>query len=153
MYVPLGLDAMVSEHSADLKFTNTSDYPIYIHTYSDSQTVSVELYSHPLINTYKTRSETLNTIEAGDKIIEDTKGEYSSKVLFKGEYFRISYPKNGYEAKAYLQTYQNGELVEEKEIRHETYLPQKGVVIEGCTNIPDGMKPIDNGVKIITVEE
>ena len=153
MYVPLGLDAMVSEHTADLKFTNTSEYPIYIHTYSDSQSVSVELYSHPLMNTFKTRSETIKTIEAGDKVIEDTNGEYSSKVLFKGEYFRVSYPKNGYEAKAYLQTFHDGELIEEKEIRHETYLPQKGVVIEGCEELPDGMSPIDSGVKIITTEE
>ena len=127
-YVPLGLDAMVAEHTADLKFTNTSDYPIYIHTYWDENSVSVDLYSHELDCTYKTRSETIATLDsAGDKIIPDTDGKYSNKVLFKGEYFRISYPKDGYEAKAYLQKFVNGEMVEEKEIRHEVYQPQKGV--------------------------
>lgn len=152
-YVPLGLDAMVSEHTADLKFKNTSEYPIYIHTYSDSKSVSVDLYSHPLAYNYKTRSETIKTIHAEDKVTLDTEGKYSNKVLFRGEYFRVSYPKDGYEAKAYLQTYQNGEKIDEKEIRHETYLPQKGLVIEGANELPNGMTPIDSGVEIITATE
>ena len=148
-YVPLGLDAMVSEYTSDLRFTNTTEYPMYIHTYADSNSVSVEIYSHPSQYEYKTRSETLDTIKAGgDKIILGTKGEYSNKVLFQGEYFRLSYPKDGYEAKAYLQKYLNGELVEETEIRHEIYQPQKGVVIEGAEKLPDTMMPIDTGVTI-----
>lgn len=149
-YVPLALDAMVSEHTADLKFKNVSEYPIYIHTYSDANSVSVDLYSHPTTYTYKTRSETLNTLTAEDKITPDTDGAYSNKVLFKGEYFRVSYPKEGYVSKAYLQTYLNGEMIDEKEIRHETYMPRKGLVIEGTRELPAGMTPIDTGVEIIT---
>lgn len=149
-YVPPALDAMVAEHTSDLKFTNTSKYPIFIKTYSDKNGVSVELFSHPLEYTYKTRSETVATIKSdGDKIIPDTDGKYSSKVLFKGEYFRISYSKDGYEAKSYLQKYLNGNLIEEKMIRHETYLAQRGIVIEGVEDLPAGVSPIDNGVKII----
>lgn len=152
-YVPLGLDSMVAEHSADLRFVNTSEYPIFIHTYYDENSVSVELYSHPLDYTYKTRSETVSTIKSpGDKIVPDTEGKYSNKVLFKGEYFRISYPKDGYEAKAYLQKFANGELIEEKEIRHEVYQPQRGIVIEGSEELPAGMNPIDTGVEIIINE-
>ena len=148
-YVPLALDAMVAEYTSDLKFTNTSNYPIYIHTYSDSNSVSVELYSHPLEYKYKTRSETIDTIKShGDKIIQDYDGKYSSKVLFKGEYFRISYPKDGYEAKAYLQKYLGDHLIEETEIRHEIYQAQPGVVIEGVEELPAGISPIDSGVKI-----
>ncbi|MGN0961466.1 MAG: VanW family protein, partial [Christensenellales bacterium] len=150
-YVPFALDAMVTEYTADLKFINPTDYPMYIHTYSDANSVSVDIYSHQSEYTYKTRSETLDTISAGgDKIIVDTEGKYSNKVLFKGEYFRLSYPKDGYEAKAYLQKYVNGELIEEKEIRHEIYQPQKGVVVEGAETAPAGLTPIDTGVKIIT---
>ncbi len=150
-YVPLALDAMVAEYTSDLKFTNTSEYPIYIHTYSDKNGVGVDLYSHQLDFTYKTRSETLKTIKSdGDKIIPDTEGKYSSKVLFKGEYFRLSYSKDGYEAKAYLQKYSNGNLIEEKLIRHEIYLPQRGVVIEGVEDLPSGISPIDSGVKIVS---
>lgn len=149
-YVPFALDAMVTEYTADLKFTNTTEYPMYIHTYSDSKSVYVDIYSHNDEYTYKTRSETIDTISAGgDKVILDTEGKYSSKVLFKGEYFRLSYPKDGYEAKAYLQKYIGDELIEEKEIRHEIYQPQKGVVIEGAEDAPNGLTPIDTGVKII----
>lgn len=149
-YVPFALDAMVSEYTADLKFTNTTEYPMYIHTYSDSKCVNVDIYSYNDEYTYKTRSETLDTISAGgDKIILDTEGKYANKVLFKGEYFRLSYPKDGYEAKAYLQKYLNEKLVEEKEIRHEIYQPQKGVVVEGADEAPAGLTPIDTGVKII----
>lgn len=152
-YVPYALDAMVNEHTHDLKFTNTSDYPIYIHTYNDKNSVYVDLYSHPLNYTYKTRSETIDTIKSsGDKIIPDTDGKYANQVLFKGEYFRVSYPKDGYEAKAYLQTYLGDELIEEKEIRHEVYSPQRGVVIEGTEDLPAGMTPIDTGVNIIPTE-
>lgn len=152
-YVPFALDAMVTEYTADLKFANNTDYPMYIHTHSDSNSVSVDIYSHKSEYTYRTRSETIDTISAGgDKIIVDTDGKYSSKVLFKGEYFRLSYPKDGYEAKAYLDKYLNGELIEEKEIRHEIYQAQKGVVVEGGETPPAGITPIDTGVKIIRDE-
>jgi len=150
-YVPFALDAMVSEYTSDLKFTNTTENPMYIHTFSDSNSVTVDIYSKPSEYTYKTRSETIDTISAGgDKIIRDSEGKYSSKVLFEGEYFRISYPKDGYEAKAYLQKYIGDTLIEETEIRHEIYQPQKGVVVEGAEKLPDSMTPIDTGVKIYT---
>lgn len=150
-YVPFALDAMVSEHTSDLRFTNTTENPMYIHTYSDKNSVYVDIYSKPSEYTYKTRSETIDTIKAGgDKIISDTDGKYSSKVLFQGEYFRISYPKDGYEAKSYIQKYLGNELIEETQIRHEIYQPQKGVVIEGAEKLPENMNPINSGVTIIT---
>jgi vancomycin resistance protein YoaR len=150
-YVPPALDAMVSEYTSDLRFTNTTQYPMYIHTYSDNKSVTVDIYSMEPQYKYKTRSEKIDTITAGgDKIISDTEGKYSNKVIFKGEYFRISYPKDGYEAKAYLQKILNGEVIEETEIRHEIYQAQKGVVVEGTETPPDGINPIDNGVTIYT---
>ena len=150
-YVPFALDAMVSEHTSDLRFTNTTEYPMYIHTYYDENSVTVDVYSYQSPYKYKTRSETIETIEAGgDKIVPDTEGKYTSKVLFKGEYFRLSYPKNGYEAKSYLQKYLGDKLIEEKQIRHEIYQPQRGVVIEGTEELPEGMTPIDTWVKIYT---
>jgi len=150
-YVPFALDAMVSEYTADLKFTNNTEYPLYIHTYSDSNSVTVDIYSRDGDYDYRTRSETIDTISAGgDKIILDTEGKYSNHVLFKGEYFRLSYPKDGYEARAYLQKYLGDTLIEESEIRHEIYQPQRGVVIEGAEDLPEGMSPIDTGVKIYT---
>ena len=40
-------------------------------------------------------------------------------------------------------------IVEEKEIRHEIYNPQRGVVIEGGEKLPEGMTAIDTGVVIM----
>ncbi len=148
-YVPPALDAMVAEYTSDLKFTNTTEYPIYIHTYSDRESVSVEIYSCPGMYEYRTRSEIIEEIDSpGDKVIPDTEGKYSNQILFKGEYYRKSYPKKGHEAKAYLQKYLDGKLVEEKEIRHEIYQPQRGIVYEGVEELPSGVKPIDTGVEI-----
>ena len=154
-YVPLALDAMVSEYISDLKFKNTTDHPIIIHTYCDSNSAHAEIYSvKPTENIeYKTRSETIKTLShSGDTIKVDTKNEYSDKVLFKGEYFRLSYPRNGYEAVSYLQKYVDGELIEEKEIRHEFYQPQNGIVIEGANEKPKEFNQIDTGVEIIKPE-
>lgn len=145
-YVPLALDAMVSEMS-DLKFTNNTNYPVFIKTYSDSESVHVEIYSHPNDDgyEYKTRSQTLQTLKSdGDIVRPDTDGEYSDKVLFKCEYFRVSYARDGYEAESYLQTYKDGKLINEEKIRHEIYRPQKGVIIEGVKTPPENITIIDD---------
>ena len=89
----------------------------------------------------------------GDIVKSDDKKEYQDKVLFKGEHFRLTYPREGYEAVAYLQTFKNGELVDERQIRHEIYKPQNGIVIEGVEEVPAGMEAISDNVEIIENEE
>ena len=147
-YVPLALDAMVAEGISDLKFKNTSLYPLFIKTYSTKDDVTVEIYSHDLDGiTYKTRSETIKELPALKDIIKkDVNKEYQDKVLFEGEYYRLTYPRGGYIAKAYLQTYKDGKLVEEKEIRNETYKPQNGIIIEGAEKAPENLKTIEDTV-------
>lgn len=149
-YVPLAMDAMVSDYVADLKFKNVSDEPLYIQTVCDSESVRVNIYGKKLDKEIKTRSETLETIKhTGDKIVPDTNKEYSDKVLFKGEQYRLTYPRNGYEAKAYVEYYVDGKKVEEKEIRHEIYKPQNGIVVEGVEDVPAGMNIIDGKVETV----
>lgn len=150
-YVPLALDAMVSEYISDLRFTNNLECPIFISAYCDTERAYVDIYGEEMENglEYKVRSETIRTIpHGGDSIMVDSNKEYTDKVLFKGEYYRLTAPKDGYEVKAYLDTYMNGELIEEREIRHETYQPQNGIVIEGALQPPDNLKPIESGVII-----
>ena len=133
-YVPLALDAMVSEGVADMKFSNNTDSPIFIKTFSTSDTVTVEIYSKPNDNgyTYKTRSETIKTLPAlPDEIIADKDKEYTDKVIFKGETYRLTYAREGYEVISYLQTWQNNEIIKEEKLRHEVYQPQPGIIIEG----------------------
>ena len=152
-YVPLALDAMVSEYVSDLKFTNNSGHKIFIKTYSDTESVTVEIYGHELEDgiTYKTRGEVVRVIpHEGDIIKKDVKKEYTSKVLFEGEYYRLSYPREGYEANGYLQKYKDGKMIEETLIRHEIYKPQNGVVIEGVDTLPKELNAIESDVVIIS---
>ena len=137
-YVPLSLDAMVSEGISDLGFTNNSDCPMFIHTYSDSENVYVEIYGEPLPEGtfYRTRSETIRTLPAQDNKIIDYDKKYSDKVLYKGEKYRISYPKEGYETQAYLDKYENNTLVSSEIIRHDIYRAQDGLVVEGACELP-----------------
>lgn len=152
-YVPLALDAMVSEGVSDLKFKNNTNSPIYIKAWGDNTSVYVRIYGEGFENGeyYKTRSEFVKTIpHLGDRIVADTTGEYSNKVTFKGEYLRLKYPHEGYEANAYLQRYsKDGELIDEKLIRHEIYHPQEGIIIEGIEDVYEGITIPKNDVKFI----
>lgn len=151
-YIPLSFDAMVSEGYADLEFVNNLDTPIFIKTYCNDNEASVEIYGTKLEEgmEIKTRCELVNVIpHEGDTIVKDRLGEYSNKVLYEGEYYRLKYPHEGYETRGFLQYYKNGELVEEKEIRHDKYNPQRGIIVEGMATLEEGMTLPDNGVKYI----
>lgn len=151
-YVPLSFDAMVSEGYADLVFKNNTDAPIFIKTICDENNATVEIYGKNFENgiEIKTRSELIKILpHQGDKIIPDNENKYSNQVLYKGEYYRLKYPKQGYESKGFIQYYENGELIKEKEIRHDHYQPQMGIIIEGTENLEEGMKLPDNNVKFI----
>ena len=143
-YVPLALDAMVSGNS-DMRFTNNTDYPIFIKTSSTSEDVTVSIFSKKTDVTYKTRSETLKEIPAlPDKIVPDTKQEYVDKVLFKGETYRLTWGRGGYDTKSYLQTWQDGKMINEKLLRHEIYQPQPGIIIEGIAEPIEELPIIEN---------
>ena len=155
-YVPLSFDAMVSEGYADLVFVNNLDTPIYIKAYGTDSEAIVEIYGEPLDDglEIRTRSELVKVIaHGGDKIVTDSEGKYSDKVLYKGEYYRLKYPQEGYESKGYLQYYKNGELTEEKEIRHDHYQPQNGVIVEGSATLEEGMTLPASNVKYISPQK
>ena len=151
-YVPLSFDAMVSGDYSDLVFQNNLSGPIYIKIKCDDTNASVEVYGQKLDEgeEIRHRAELVKVLaHNGDKIVSDTKGEYANKILYKGEYLRLKYPREGYESKAFLQHYKNGELSEEKEIRHDFYPAQDGVVVEGVEDVIEGMVVPASDVKII----
>ncbi len=155
-YVPLSFDAMVSEGYSDLVFKNTLSAPIYIKTYADENNVYAEIYGQPFKEgrTIKTRAEFIKVLpHNGDKIIQDTNGEYANEVIYKGEYYRVRYPREGYESKGYLQYLENGEVVEEKELRHDYYWPQEGIIVEGTEELGEGMTLPANEVKFIPAQK
>ena len=154
-YVPLSFDAMVSEGFSDLVFKNNLDCPIYIKAYGDDTTAHVEIYGQALEEgeKYQTRVEFVKVLpHSGDKIVPDTNGEYANKVLYKGEYYRVKYPREGYESKGYLQHIKNGEM-EEKLIRHDYYQPKSGVLVEGTESIGAGMTIPPSDIKIIPAQK
>lgn len=141
-YVKPAFDAMVSWGNADLKFKNISNLPIFITANANGKELSIKIYgdTKPDNLEIKPTYEIVKTLpHNGDKIIPDTEGIYGDKIMFKGEFFRVKYPKDGYEAKAYLEYYVDGNLQNKKLIRHGTYNPQQGVLYEGTDTLPKDM--------------
>ncbi len=141
-YVPLSFDAMVSEGYSDLVFKNNLNSAIFIKAYGDETDAHVEIYGMPVDDgvTIRTRAELVKVLgHSGDKIVPDTNGEYSNFVLYKGEYHRVKYPREGYETKGYVQYVKDGEVIEEKLVRHDHYMPQGGVIVEGTESLGEGM--------------
>lgn len=155
-YVPLAFDAMVSEGYSDLKFKNNTGSPLYIKAYGNDTDCFVEIYGKPFDAgvTVQRRAEFIKVIEhPGDRIVLDTNGEYADKVMYKGEYFRLKYPREGYESEAWLDYYLNGEKVDSKLLRHEIYQAQEGIVIEGANELGEGMTLPENDVKLIGAQK
>ena len=151
-YVPLSLDAMVSEGVSDMVFVNNLDNPIYIKTYGTDTEIIVEIYGDKLADgeEIRTRAELVKILpHNGDKIVPDTNEEYSNYIVYKGEYYRVKYPQEGYESKAYVQYLKNGELLSEKEVRHDFYYPQEGIIMEGTEEVTEGITLPENKVKFI----
>ena len=155
-YVPLAFDAMVNQGSADLKFKNNLQKPVYIKAWGDKNNAYVEIWGEPFEDGKKiqTKSEFIGTLpHHGDKIIPDTEGKYSQKITFKGEYVREKLPQEGYESKAIIQYVENGEIKEEKVVRHEYYQPQYGIIYEGVEDIIEGITLPENTVKFIPPQQ
>ncbi len=155
-YVPLSFDAMVSEGYADLKFKNNLDTPIFIKTYCTETSAIVEIYGQPFEDglSITTRGELVKIIpHGGDDIITDFDGEYEDKVLYKGEYYRLKFPQEGYETKGFVQYIKNGEVESEKQIRHDKYMPQNGIIVEGSSSPEEGMTLPNNSVQYIAPQK
>ncbi len=155
-YVPLSFDAMVSEGYADLKFKNTLDTPIFIKTFCDEVSANVQIYGAPLEEglVIATRNELVKIIpHGGDDIISDSEGQYEDKVLYKGEYYRLKFPQEGYETKGYIQYIKEGEVIKEKQVRHDKYMPQNGIIVEGSSTLEEGMSLPNNSVQYIAPQK
>lgn len=150
-YVPLSFDAMVSEGYSDLVFKNNLDSAIYIKAYGTDTEAHIEIYGLPIEDKeIRTRAELVKVLgHSGDKIVTDTTGEYSNFVLYKGEYHRVKYPREGYESKGYVQYVVDGEVVEEKLVRHDHYSAQGGIIVEGSETLGEGMALPASNVKFI----
>lgn len=133
-YIEYGFDAMVNFGTSDLRFCNTGNSPIFLHTMYTDKNVTVEVYGKGIDNyTRKRVSEVVEKIPPEkEKIIVDTNQEYLDKVLYEDEEWYQVYPKNGYKARGYLEYYDGDKLLNKKKIREVKYYPVRGVKIKGA---------------------
>ncbi len=76
-YVPLGMDAAIAGDYMDFKFTNSTDYPIYIDGYAGGGYISFAIYGHetrPSNRSIYYESKTIETYEPDkpEEIKDDT---------------------------------------------------------------------------------
>lgn len=149
-YVEPCLDAMVSWGTSDLKFTNTTNFPIFIVGKADGKSIKFSIYGDTNKENYTIKTKGVkikNILPKKDKIVVDKQGQYADKIMFKGEYLRVKNAKNGYEGKSFIEYYKDGKLVKTKQLRHATYEAQQGILYEGASDLSDDMTmPKENSV-------
>ena len=129
-YIEPSFDAMVNVGSSDLKIRNNSGGKIIITTSSVNDICKVKIYG--LKNKYKItrQSEKISIIPAEPDSIETDYKKYNYE-LSVGEQKRVSFPKDGFISRGYLNYYdENGVLVERKFIRENKYNPTRGVILK-----------------------
>jgi vancomycin resistance protein YoaR len=129
-YIEPSFDAMVSFGSSDLKIRNNSGGQIIITTSSENDLCKVKIFG--LKNRYKiTRhSEKIGIVKAEKDIIETDYERYGESLEI-GEKKRLSFSKDGYISRGYLNYYnENGKLVKTTMIRENKYNATKGVILK-----------------------
>ncbi|WP_035289464.1 VanW family protein [Clostridium sp. KNHs214] len=125
-YVPKGLDATVSYGSLDYKFKNTLNYPVYLESYAEGNTLVCSIYSNLSLNQvkYDFVSEVYETIPSSTNYVNDS-------TLPKGTEVIETTAKNGYRVNVYKVTYKNGQQVSKDLLYKDYYKPVNGVVKRG----------------------
>ena len=129
-YIEPSFDAMVNSGTSDFVFRNNTSGKIIITTSSKNDICKVKIFG--MKNKYKITKTSIKTkiIPAENDIIETDYLKYNEVDLVIGEERRLSYPKDGFYSKGYLNFYdENGTLIETKKIRENCYSATKGVVL------------------------
>ena len=115
-YVPLGRDATITGNYIDLKFQNTTGYPIYIDGEVVGNLVKFEIYGYNDFpdRTIKIETEILEKTVAKEFSIEDA-------TLLKGVEEVEKTPSNGYIVKTYRAIYENGKKLAVEPISTSVY--------------------------------
>ena len=132
-YVKLGFDAMVNFGSADLKWRNNFDFPLFVLTNIVGNNIVVKIFGK---NIHNVRYERVCEIEEtspppDDEIVVDSDGEYADLVQYNDESEYIQLPHTGYTVRAFLVKFENGNLVERKLLRRVRYHSCGGIKVVG----------------------
>lgn len=116
-YVKKGMDAAIAEGYQDFKFTNNTEYPIYIDAYAGGGVLSVAIYGHetrPANRRIEFDSRVLEEFEPGEpETIYDEN-------LPAGEE-RITYEHRGYYVEVWKNIYVDGEQVDSVKVSGTQY--------------------------------
>ncbi|HWR60218.1 MAG TPA: VanW family protein [Clostridia bacterium] len=121
-YVPMGRDATISEGYIDLKFQNTTQYPIYIHGEVKGSWVKFSIYGrndNPG-RTVKIKTEIVKKTDPQIKIVEDPTLPVGTEVEEKKAY-------TGYVVRSYRIVMENGVEVSKEELTQSVYRVTNGV--------------------------
>jgi vancomycin resistance protein YoaR len=124
-YVEMGLDATVDTGHIDFKFTNKSDFPVYIFAYytnnkmasTRKRDITVVIYGSALPEgtEYRTRVKLVSVEPPGVDIITET------NKLFVGEEKILAEARSKFVVDVYIDHYVNGVLIEEIFLREDIY--------------------------------
>jgi len=126
-YIDLGQDAAVAYDYVDMKFKNTSNYPIKIvgSVTSDNRVVfSLIGTSENPGRKVEIRNETVKTLDFDTKYIDDPK-------MAKGSSYTKTYGMTGYVVDTYKIVKENGNIVSQKKLYTSTYNPLNSEVVRG----------------------
>ncbi len=117
-YCPIGLDATVSYGSIDFRFRNSLEYPVYIASWMDGTTLTVNFWGcfpkewdNIELGSQQTGSESPNS---SVKFVED-------QSLAKGQFVRKSSGNSGYYADAWRVFYKDGQQVKTESLPSSYY--------------------------------
>ena len=126
-YIDLGQDAAVAYDYLDMKFKNTSNYPVKIvgQTTSDNRVVfSIVGTQENPGRKIELQSDTVKTIDYSTKYTDD-------RSMAKGSSYVKSYGADGYVVDTFKIVKDNGNIVSQKKLYTSTYSPLTMEVIRG----------------------
>lgn len=124
-YVEASRDAMVSSCS-DLKLYNPYPFAVRVAIAVNGGGVTAKFLGERKVYRYEIVSRVLEEINPPAPIVKDGKEDG----VIRAE-------KKGIKSEAYLETYQNGVIVERKRLRKDNYLPIQGIVVKKIVNTTD----------------
>lgn len=133
-YVDLSKDAAIAGDYMDFKFTNDTDYPIYIEGYAGGGSISFAVYGHdvrPENRTIEFESKVIETKEPGDpeEIEDDT--------LEEGKTVTEQAAHTGYYAELWKNIYVDGVLQESVRVNQSQYQATKAKIRVGTKKKKD----------------
>ncbi len=128
-YVKPGFDAMVSSNSADLKFTNNTNFPLYIHAATVGKRITFTLFGAPNRYVVKRESVERERIKYGTTEICD--GKTYPDLIYTDQFKVVTSGSDGVKSSSYLLFYDGEKLVERRLIRQNNYKLVNKVVARG----------------------